>query len=100
MPEVEFLDHMAALSLVFFWGTSILFYIVVASTWSPTKTLAPRMKSYDKARQYIKKQRHHFANKGLYSQSYGISSSPVQMWKLDHEEGWAPTNRCFHTVVL
>ena len=27
----------------------------------------------------IKKQRHHFANKGLYSQSYGFSSSHVQM---------------------
>ena len=26
---------------------------------------------------YIKKQRHHFANKGLYSQSYGFSSSHV-----------------------
>ena len=30
-------------------------------------------KSYDKPRQHIKKQRHHFANKGLYSQSYGFS---------------------------
>ena len=36
-------------------------------------------KSYGKPRQYIKKQRHHFANKGLYSQSYGFSSSHVQM---------------------
>ena len=25
----------------------------------------------------IKKQRHHFANKGLYSQSYGFSSSHI-----------------------
>ena len=31
------------------------------------------------ARQCIKKQRHHFANKGLSSQSYGFSSSCVQM---------------------
>ena len=31
------------------------------------------------ARQCIKKQRHHFANKGLSSQSYGFSSSRVQM---------------------
>ena len=36
------------------------------------------MKSYDKARQYIKKQRHHFADKTPYSQSYGFSSSHVQ----------------------
>ena len=46
--------------------------------------------SYDKPRQWIKKQRHHFAKKGLYSQSYGFSSSHVQMWELDHKEGWAP----------
>ena len=31
------------------------------------KILAPWKESYDKARQLIKKQRHHFANKGLYS---------------------------------
>ena len=30
-------------------------------------------KSYDKFRQHIKKQRHHFADKGLSSQSYGFS---------------------------
>ena len=43
------------------------------------KTLAPWKKSYDKPRQHIKKQRHHLAGKGLYSQSYGFSSSYVQM---------------------
>ena len=30
------------------------------------KTLTPWKKSYDKPRQHIKKQRHYFANKGLY----------------------------------
>ena len=30
---------------------------------------------YDKPIQFIKKQRHHFANKSPYSQSYGFSSS-------------------------
>ena len=34
--------------------------------------LAPLKKSYDKPRQHIKKQRHHFANKSLYSHSYEI----------------------------
>ena len=43
--------------------------------------LAPRNKSYDKPRQHVKKQRHYFAYKGLYSQSYGFSSSQVQMWE-------------------
>ena len=36
-------------------------------------------KSYDKPRQYVKKQRHHFADKGLSSQSYGFSNSHVWM---------------------
>ena len=43
------------------------------------KTLAPWKKDYDKPRQHIKKQRHYFANKVSYSQSYGFSSSRVQM---------------------
>ena len=34
---------------------------------------------YDQSRQHVKKQRHHFADKGLYSQSYGFSSSHVWM---------------------
>ena len=33
------------------------------------------------------------------SQSQGQSSYP-QMWELDHNEGWAPNNWCFQTVVL
>ena len=49
--------------------------------------LAPWKKSYDIPRQHIKKQRHHFANKGLYSQSYGFSSHHVQMQELNHKEG-------------
>ena len=43
--------------------------------------------SHDKPRQHIKKQRHYFTNKGAHSQSYGFSSSRVQMWELDHKEG-------------
>ena len=43
------------------------------------KTLAPWKKSYDQPRQHIKKQRHHFADKSPYSQSYGFSSSHVWM---------------------
>ena len=31
----------------------------------------------------------HFANKDLYSQSYGFSTSHVWIWELDHKEGWA-----------
>ena len=49
--------------------------------------------------QRIKNQTHHFADKGLYSQSYGFSSSWVQMWELEHEEVWAPKNWCFWIVL-
>ena len=38
------------------------------------------------SRQCIKKQGHHFANKGPCSQSYGFSSSHVQMGELDCKE--------------
>ena len=54
----------------------------------------------EKLWQCIKKWRHHFANKGLYSQSYGLSSSRVRICELDHKEGWALKNWCFWTVVL
>ena len=57
-------------------------------------------KSYDKPRQYIKKQRHYFANKGPSSQSYGFSRSHVWMWHLDCKDSWALKNWCFWTVVL
>ena len=52
--------------------------------------LAPWKKSYDKPRQHIKKQRHHFPNKSPYSQSYDFFSSHVSMWELDHKkaENW------------
>ena len=43
--------------------------------------------SYDKPRQHIKKQRHYFANKDPYSQSYGFSSSHVHIRELNHKEG-------------
>ena len=57
-------------------------------------------KNYDKPRQCIKKQRYHFVDKGPYSQTHGFSSSHVQMWDLDHKEGWAPKIWCFWIVVL
>ena len=61
---------------------------------------APWKKSYEQPRQFIKKQRHYFANKGLSSQSCGFSGSHVWMWELDHKESWSLKNWCFWTVVL
>ena len=48
----------------------------------------------------ILKNRHHFTSKDPYSQSYDFSSSHVQLWELDHKEGWTPKNWCFWIVVL
>ena len=64
------------------------------------RILTPWKKSYDQPRQYIKKQRHYFANKGLSSQSCGFSSSCGWMWELDYKESWGPKNWCFWTVML
>ena len=49
---------------------------------------SPWKESCDKFRQRIKKQRHHFAHKGVCSQSYGFFNSHVRMWELDHKDGW------------
>ena len=65
-----------------------------------SKTLAAWKESYDKPRQCIKKQRHHLANKGSYSQRSGFTSSHAQMWELDHKEDWGPKNWCFRSVML
>ena len=51
--------------------------------------LAPWKESYDK-HSVLKKQRHHFFDQGVYSQSYGFSSSHVWLWELDQKEDWAP----------
>ena len=61
--------------------------------------------SYDKPRQCIKKQRHHFTKKGVYTQSYAVfffffPRSHVWMWELAHKEGWAPKDWCFQIVVV
>ena len=78
------------------WAPKSLQMVIAA-----IEILAPCKKSYDKPRQHIKKQRHHFANKGLYSQSYVFfSNSHIRMWELDLKEGWELKNWCFQTVVL
>ena len=59
--------------------------------------LTPWKESYDQRRQHIKKQRHYFADKGPYSQSYDFSSSHVWMWELDYKESWVLKNWCFWT---
>ena len=52
--------------------------------------LALWKKNYDKPRQHIKKQRHYFAGKGLYSQSYGFFqySCMCDSWTIKKPEHW------------
>ena len=83
--------------ILFSWAPESLQMVAVATKLNDTCSWK---KSYDKRRQHIKKQRHPFADKGPYSQSCSFSSSHVQMWELDHKEGWVPKNWCFQTVVL
>ena len=61
------------------------------------KTLTPWKKSYDKPGWHIKKQRLHFDDKHLSSQSYGFCSSRVQMWDLDYKEGRKTKNWHFQS---
>ena len=49
-------------------------------------------KSSETPRQHIKNQKHHLADKGPYSQSYGFSNSHVRMKELDHKVGLVPKN--------
>ena len=79
------------------WAPKSLWIVIAAMK---LKVLAPGKESYDKPRQCIKKQRHHFAEKHLSKSSYGFFSSYVWMWKLKYKESWAPKNWCFWTVVL
>ena len=84
-------EKVEAVTNFFFLGSKITADDVCSQVWK---------ESCDKFRQCIKKQRHHFAAKGQYSQSYGLSSIHVQVWDLDHKESWMLKNWCFWTVVL
>ena len=68
--------------LTLFWGAPKSLQMVTAAMISTDS--CSWKKSYDQPREHIKKQRHHSANKGLYSQNYGFSSSQIWMWELDH----------------
>ena len=56
--------------------------------------------SDDKPTLRVEKQRHYSADKGPYSEGYGLSSGHVRLWALDHKERGRPKNWCLQTVVL
>ena len=68
-------ETMKTLTLLFSWGPKSLQMLTVAMKLS----LLLLVKSYDKLRQHIKKQRHYFAAKCQPSLNYGFSSSRVCM---------------------
>ena len=63
------------------------------------KDACPLKENCEKTTQNIKKQRHHFADKSPYNQSYGFFSSLLWMWMLDNKDDWASKNWCFWTVL-
>ena len=76
-----------------FWGAPKSLQMVTEAM--KLKDTCSLKESYDKPKWHIKKQRHHFANKGLYSQSSGFSSGHVWVWELDYKENWGPKNWYF-----
>ena len=73
-----------------FWGLQNHREQQLLQLWN-LKTLAPWKKTYDKPRQRIKKQRHHFVD--------GFFSSRVWVWELDHKEGQMLKIWCFWIVL-
>ena len=65
------------LHTLFSWASKSLWKVTAAMKLKDT----PCKESCDKPRHGIKKQRHHFANKGPHSQSYNFPSSHVWMWE-------------------
>ena len=59
----------------FFWAPKSLQMVIAAMKLKDAYSLEG---TYDQPRQHIKKQSHYFTDKGLYSQSYGFSSSHVR----------------------
>ena len=69
-------EIMVTVTDLFSWAPKTLQMVTVAMK---LEDLALWNKNYDKPRHRIKKQRHYFADKHSYSQSYFFSSSHVRM---------------------
>ena len=77
---------------LFSWAPKSLWTMTAAMKLKGTCSL--KWKLWQTYIEYLK------TNKGPYCQSYGFSSSHVQMWELDHREGWVVKNWCFQIRVL
>ena len=78
------------------WAPKSLWIVIAAMK---LKVLAPWKESYDKPRQCIKKQRHHFADKGHIVKAMVF---PAVMYGCERWTTWklSAKNWCFWTVVL
>ena len=69
-----------------FWGSKIT---VDGDCSHEIKTFAPWKKNYDQPRQHIKKQRHHFTDKGLYTVSamvFPVTMYGCESWSIKKAE--------------
>ena len=81
----------------FSWAPKSLMMVTVPIKW---RCLLLTRKAVTYLDSILKKEKHHFTNKGSISQSCGFSSSQIWMCEMDHKEGWVLKNWCFWTVVL
>ena len=81
----------------FSWASNLLQIVTAATKLEDVYSLGERLWQNHTA---YWKAKHHFVNKGPFSQSCGFSTSDVWMWQLDHKKGWMPKNWCLWTVVL
>ena len=99
--NIYFRHLLFAMGCVKNWGSERMGQVECLSSKNSSYRRHNRNTACDTAKWVLSREmrRHHFAHKG--SQSYCFfPSSHVQMWKLDHKEGWALKNWCFWTVVL
>ena len=62
--------------------------------------IASWQESADNPRQCVEKQRHYSADKGQYSQGYGLPSGHMWLWELDNKEGRTPKIWGLQIMVL
>ena len=66
-------EKLETVAYLIFWAQKSLWRVTAATKLKDS----PWKKSYHKPRRHIKEQRHHFANKGRFSQSSGFSNSHI-----------------------
>ena len=84
--------------ILFSWAPKLLWMVTAAMKLKDTCSLEEKL--WQTLDSILKSRWHHFAKKGPYSQSYGVSNGHVWMWELDRNEGWVSKHWCFWIVML